>query len=572
MTSKPGHQDQDGYHLSNNSVVNINGIRARLVVDGSTGNIQVIPIGKDDLLADDHKHQQKESLPLVNTISPLPSTSENDLLSTVPDHTNCPNVDTLENGPKDFGQPLVQQNIQHANSECPTSLETEFGEAQPGILNEPSQPDNITPTVAKLGCPIEPPKSTLAKFPQDQVGVINPTRIDHPLDRDVLEQDLLEQFLSSVTHDFQFSTVPAENPQTTPNIEPNIFLPSVKTDGGLVGADPMKGLPISSYSFLTDTELKSMEQTFRQVNTSQSELPIDIEKPAHFNDWSLQSDKVETFPNRSTSLESQLMKSRFPKGMLRKTEPTRTVSKVPKRRGRRAKLTNIGHLAKLKPLRPKPTSQNVLIINVPPTPVCLPNVKSQTQEQRLFITNKPTIRLVPTKAKEYLSHVQNSNIEMGHISTNSQDSSIQSKFLLPYKIMKIDNNQTSRIAHNKTEKIETLQDCPACTLKFTTSKLQPHLLTHPNVCAVCERVFDKEIDLFLHLSEHNIDVVRDEDGSTELKCRLCRAQFLHAPNVQRHVLSNCGSRLSSVGLVLESSNGTADSKYGHPKLYGKTRL
>ena len=79
-----------------------------------------------------------------------------------------------------------------------------------------------------------------------------------------------------------------------------------------------------------------------------------------------------------------------------------------------------------------------------------------------------------------------------------------------------------------------LHACRRCGARFRThAELQQHLLTHPNVCVTCYRVFSRRVDLLAHKCKVE-----------ELLCKVCQRSYSTQTKLARHKReTSCGHSL-----------------------------
>ena len=85
--------------------------------------------------------------------------------------------------------------------------------------------------------------------------------------------------------------------------------------------------------------------------------------------------------------------------------------------------------------------------------------------------------------------------------------------------------------YRKTMKLHA---CRRCGARLRThAELQEHLLTHPNVCVTCYRVFSRRVDLLAHKCKVE-----------EFLCKVCQRSYSTQTKLTRHkIQTSCGHSL-----------------------------
>ena len=671
------HQRKSGFLLADHSVVNINGQRATLEVDAATGSIRVNLLDKGNPLSEDRDLHIESSSSCISELT-VPKAAPRLGLT----QEDCSIVDTalMTASAKHGCPPQNPADIALVNqvSGFIEAAQHDKAHAQSQISSALSDPNMGVATEDAIIIGQNQAQVALAKFrPED--GDLR--GVEQQLEREVLEQDLLEQFLSCVPHDFPFSSTSASgavvpDPPSSSVMEPGLFMAvgsvaksAIAAGGtGTMVDQALKGHTTSSYAFFMDAELKAVDQTLptieRVADVTHAEsiahtesIPIaqtEVGRTSAFVDWTFPDAEKQSYELPSNHRPTSLLVTPKPKNDFHTKNSSRCLDAVthPKveKRGRKLKIRNSGSYPKLKPLRPTPPTQQLFVLDMASANSTIPLIpgrsvqtvsmptnnsnkdsmhKSTAQILRPHIVHVPTTNqdvlrsaelikplptvvlvesVLPTGATSYtqsqvglsetsssgVTHCDsktslrvsdsgvgqsNSKLRMSDTAMKMSDSTVEtgpsavkvSNFAVGgFSVSGLDGNnpvmnvmadcapKTSTSVEPITVSVSSIT-CPACHETVSTGDFRCHLLTHRTVCVVCEAVFEREEQLFEHLTRHNIRVVVDADGSTELQCSICRAHFLHAGNVQRHVLSH--SEPPGQPVVFAIRKGTLSGEY-----------
>lgn len=530
---------QTSYVLHDQSIVNINGVHARLEVVRESGSIKVIPL----------ESRTSEGEGTATARDDVSKTNQNE--ETVADFAKNLSVfqDTLL-----YSQPQPPQHcpIQNAH-EMPGTSSGELG-SMAAVTDEGKLiQDQISDHKAHA----------LFDGGSNQVPV--PRLEDLQNQGDSIDPDLLEQLLSSVARDLQFiNSAPNLNESSASILEPNLMLPTAKVDLGFSNANDAaeKDLPVSAESIFDENE-----QPLTSTLNTQSEI-IFCEKDGQFESWDLTSNTNETFlparkqilvpntpnieinPNPPAEVERIInSKSSF------RNEPID--NSIVRKPSKKKEVPSIS--SKFRSIKPKPIAQNPVFFTIPvdalnvsacPPALALPN------DQSLSVIDKNDTQFgrgpveildskVSTDRNQGARDVSNlgpKKLNFNQVEATKVHISVSTE----KGVMFDDKNGIISIVQQPTIPTQVLStlaafSCPVCQnsiLCQSKEEFMSHLLTHPNLCILCECLFSSEVSFFSHLKRHNIELVIDEEVGAEFKCLMCEEQFLHASNVLRHMTTH----------------------------------
>ena len=627
--------------LADNSIVNIDGVQARLILDHTSGGIKVIPLDAEPV-KDDFRKPPENSL------------SEDDDFLTSTKHTvkhtgvylgltkiHVENVsgesswlDTgrsvysaTESAVSNSQNEILLPALSIANPSEPEPLDKSQCPPEPHTIhrprNDPEKDPNILSStnafagmssVSKTSNEAEEEKHTyngkscrdvsrdnlreeveegLQGDPSGQM-VYTEDVLSGPLDRhsegDPLEQDILEQLLNSVTRDLQYiGAATNEVPAPVGVDHNNLFLTSSRLSF-------LRSVPtVSAESYFPDFHFPKPPQYVSQTQEG-CDTDRQTDKVAEdgtcpevdFPSWQFTAEEVEmiTCPPRSIPhdpsvggstpnvRQSTCTKYSQYSQILQKASQNispKTDQEQTKKRGRNLKLPST--LAKsrklglprtlacgqqgLKRLQPKPAVQTIVLVNIPP------EMRQLYPEAPSMATPPMLLLSAPQNRTEVFGKVEPIIHQVSAVDIVTEKSLGEGQPKEPNEIntpVRCSAGSTSReiLQPNEESSSRVCIVCNATFLGVNSAKFMSHILSHPTLCGICEEIFETETELFQHLCEHKVRLVHDFHGGVEFRCEICQSQYLHASNIQRHLVCGHGMKPDSTTETNAGCDGTAE--------------